>query len=704
MPDPIRDSFLSGIELTTNIESNPVIPNWLGEALLLGKYWVESGLLERLQKQVRVERGRMGDYEVCDFVLLLLSYAVSGEKTLKDFFAALKPVKSLLMAVWQRNKTPVASSLSRFLKDIDNSSLEALRTLFEKDLWERCFRGEDKGGLVDRTGQKYYLFDVDGTKQAARQRSLTSKEEYPRGQRRSRKACAKGYGGKKRGEGIRTRSAIAQAHTSEWLGTFGNPGNGSPGTDLKRACLLIQQYLQQHKLPGNRAIVRLDGYYGLPKFVNEIQQHQLGYLLRSRDYGLLEHHSIQNRLETSPGTFWSHPECHQVPEVFDLGFVEDSWVGYAAPVRLIVVRTPYNSERKRNVGKKKGDFIYELFITSHPETGLSGCDILSLYYGRGGFEKQLGDEDVEQDSDRWCSWHPQGQEFWQLLSQWVWNWRLWAGNAHQPQALRNTIWSPASPENFTPQENPTLTDEPLKLSSDSGQKPDSIIEAVEYGPMQVSQGWARSRNKFSGEDFTLINERALQCPASNIMYRREIRYNRYGDQLILFGINPRTCQQCPLKSQCLADGSKGTGGRRITVIRKKLSHPAEESSDHSSPQPVAQSQPLQEKPSTTPVTQPKEPVLWLDFPTTRLRRELSYQLAKQQLVIEPINVTTTINQPSPQFLTRDQRAHRRLSWIQRWERNSIVDTQARWRVTLFGISSTVLDWLNSLKPQPALII
>lgn len=39
------DSLLSGIELTTTIESNPVIPNWLGESILLGKYWIESGVL-----------------------------------------------------------------------------------------------------------------------------------------------------------------------------------------------------------------------------------------------------------------------------------------------------------------------------------------------------------------------------------------------------------------------------------------------------------------------------------------------------------------------------------------------------------------------------------------------------------------------------------------------------------------------------------
>ena len=75
MSEFTKKSLLSGLELTISNQSNPVIPNWLGESILLGKYWIESGLLERLQQQVRVSRGRMGDYEVCDFVLLLLIFA-----------------------------------------------------------------------------------------------------------------------------------------------------------------------------------------------------------------------------------------------------------------------------------------------------------------------------------------------------------------------------------------------------------------------------------------------------------------------------------------------------------------------------------------------------------------------------------------------------------------------------------------------------
>jgi nitroreductase len=683
----------AGLELATDQQPNPAIPRWLGEVVLLGEYWRTTGLLDRLQTQVRVNRGRMGQYEVCDFVLLLLAYAVSGLATLREFFEQLSSVQAVLMSVWQRQQCPGASTLSRFLGDIEGTALEQLRTLFEADLSEHGFDQSHSGGMMDRTGHHFWVFDVDGTHQVARQRTLVSDPSYPKVRRRSQGANAKGYLGRRRGEVTRTRSTVAQAHTSEWLGTFGAPGNGTPGADLEDACRIIGQYLQQHQMPGSRAIVRLDGYYGLPQFVNQIQQHQLGYILRSRDYGLLQHPALQTRLQTTPVQLWSHPEAHQEREVFDLGFVDDSWAGYSQPVRLIVVRTPYNPKRKHRIGKRLGSFIYELFITSHLQESLTGGDILSLYYGRGGFEKVLGDEDVEQDCDRWCSWHPEGQEFWQILSQWVWNWRLWAGFAHQPQPLRQTIWVAAEAQHPTPPINPAPSPEVLVLSERNAPCPP--VDSTTHGPMQVAGGWARGRGKFFGPDFTLLNERTLQCPAGHSMYRREVRQNRQGDLLILFGINPRTCQQCLLKSQCLADGSKGTGGRRITVVRKKLTSP------QTQPQPISIPQPL---PVTHSNPQQLLPVIWLDFPTTRLRRDLTHQLQKNQIVIEPIIRNIPMPQVKTAFITRDQRAHRRLTWAQRWDRNAITNAVAQWQVKLFGISSAVLDWLSSLKPRPVVII
>jgi hypothetical protein len=72
------------------------VPSWFGEAVLLGQYWLESGLVGYLEAEERGSRGRMGQYEVADFVLLVNSYAISGERTMADFFKSIAPVKEVM--------------------------------------------------------------------------------------------------------------------------------------------------------------------------------------------------------------------------------------------------------------------------------------------------------------------------------------------------------------------------------------------------------------------------------------------------------------------------------------------------------------------------------------------------------------------------------------------------------------------------------
>ncbi|MBD1856572.1 MULTISPECIES: hypothetical protein [Leptolyngbya] len=160
---------VASLEVTTTEQANPAIPTWFAEALLLGQYWQHCGLLERLQQQAHVNRGRMGKYEVCDFVLLLLAYAVSGLTSLEAFFEQLSSVASVLMSVWGRQHCPVASTLSRFLADVDNDAVEALRELFESALLEHSPIGPELG-VTDRSGKRWMVFDIDGTTKAVRHR------------------------------------------------------------------------------------------------------------------------------------------------------------------------------------------------------------------------------------------------------------------------------------------------------------------------------------------------------------------------------------------------------------------------------------------------------------------------------------------------------------------------------------------------------
>jgi hypothetical protein len=58
--------------------------------------------------------------------------------------------------------------------------IEALRTLFLDDLLSRPLANEQQiGSLMDRTSGEWVVFDLDGTREAARQRALPQTEDLP---------------------------------------------------------------------------------------------------------------------------------------------------------------------------------------------------------------------------------------------------------------------------------------------------------------------------------------------------------------------------------------------------------------------------------------------------------------------------------------------------------------------------------------------
>ncbi|HEY7127872.1 MAG TPA: hypothetical protein VH540_28340 [Ktedonobacterales bacterium] len=241
-------------------ESSPSTPFWMGEVAAFAQVLTHEGILKTIQEQVRFVRARLGQYDLIDFVTALLGYAVSGEPTLLAFYERLTPWASPFMALFGRNQLPHRSTLSRFLAALDQPTVEALRTLFQKDLLARS-PFSSPGGLCDRMGAELLVIDVDGTRQAASQRSLPQTEALPAPHRRFDQVCAPGYVGRKRGEVERTRTVVLQAHTHQFLGTFGGPGNGDYRSELRRAIEVITTYATHLALP--LASVRLASGWAL---------------------------------------------------------------------------------------------------------------------------------------------------------------------------------------------------------------------------------------------------------------------------------------------------------------------------------------------------------------------------------------------------------------------------------------------------------
>jgi hypothetical protein len=187
-------------------------------------------------------------------------YAISGEPTLEEFYERLQPFAVPFMALFERDRLPSRSALSRFLASLTEGPVEALRTFFLDDLLARPLTPDKQtGGLVDRAGNTWSVFDIDGTREAARQRALPQTDELPLPFRRLDDVCAPGYRGRKRGEIVRTRTTVSQAHSYQWLASFGNRGNGLYRTELRQSLAAIRQYLTAYQLPQEQTLLRLDG-------------------------------------------------------------------------------------------------------------------------------------------------------------------------------------------------------------------------------------------------------------------------------------------------------------------------------------------------------------------------------------------------------------------------------------------------------------
>ncbi len=273
------------------------------EVALMAAHLRKQGVLTKISEHVRFARRRFGRYEVIDFLAILFGYAISGEPSLEAFYERLQPFAALFMALFERDQLPARSTLSRFLAALTEAPVEALRTLFLDDLLSRPVSNEKQiGGLTDRERNAWVVFDIDGTREAARQRALPQTEALPPAFRRLDDVCAPGYRGRKRGQVVRTRTVVSQAHNFQWLGSFGNRGNGHYRTELRQALAAIGRYLTVHQFSKARTLLRLDGQYGIG-----------GRAGRSRWLRLRDKRQRVHRARSSARPSASAPPCRSVP-------------------------------------------------------------------------------------------------------------------------------------------------------------------------------------------------------------------------------------------------------------------------------------------------------------------------------------------------------------------------------------------------------
>lgn len=319
--------------------------------------------------------------------------------------------------MFDRDHLPARSTLSRFLTALTQEPVEALRSLFLTDLLSRPLSKERAtGDLVDREGSTRVVFEIDGTREAARQRALPQTEDLPAAYRRLDDVCAPGYTGRKRGEVVRPRTVVSQAHSYQWLGSFGNRGNGLYRKELRQALTAVARYLATHQLQQERSLIRLDGQYGTGAVLTDLAG--FAFVTRGKDYTVLDHPLVQARLHLPPDQLQQRPESLMVRSLYDCPEIP---VGPEGVLCRVIVATHQASKKKSPVGVTRAGIVYELFFTNLPQRAFTEVFVVELYLHRGAFEPTLSDEDQEIDPDRCCSHSAWGQECWQIVSQWVWN-------------------------------------------------------------------------------------------------------------------------------------------------------------------------------------------------------------------------------------------------------------------------------------------
>ena len=600
--------------------------------VLIIEHLRKQGVLTKLSERVRFPRRRFGHYEVIDFLAVLFGYAISGEHTLEAFYQRLQPFAIPFMALFERNRLPARSTLSRFLTALTQAPVEALRSLFLDDLLSRPLSKERQpGGLVGREGTVRIVFDIDGTREAARQRALPQTEELPPAFRRLDDLCAPGYTGRKRGEIVRTRTVISQAHTSQWLGSFGNRGNGLYRAELRQALWAIGRYLAMHQLSQEHVLLRFDGQYGTGAVIADLAD--FSFVMRGKDYTVLDHPLVQARLHLPPDQFLHRPESLVVRSLYDC---PDVPVGPEGVHCRVVVATHPAGKKKSRVGVTREGIVYELFFTRLPQQGFTASDVVELYLHRGAFEPVLADEDAEQDPDRWCSQSSCGQECWQIVAQWIWNLRLELGHQLHPDPVRTTEFAPAC--------SSTHEDVANFPSSPQG-----------YGSPEVALPWKTGR--FSGRDFALQPDGTLRCPAGQSLAVHERRPEADGSLRVVYAASIRSCRPCPLREQCQWLGHATKKPRQVSV----LLHPL--------------------------VVGPA-PLLWRDWSRRQYRRACIQLLRHQRVDVQHGQDHEVRAALFPPTLSRAQRAHYRLSFAERLARNARVCSASRPIITLFGVPET----------------
>jgi hypothetical protein len=236
------------------------------------------------------------------------------------------------------------------------------------------------------------------------------------------------------------------------------------------------------------------------------------------------------------------------------------------------------------------------------------------------------------------------------------------GQHLSPSPLRLTEFAPAA--------------EPIAVQAhEPAQEATQALQPAAYGPPQ----WARPSftKGFAGSDFVPQPDGTLRCPADHPLSVHERRPERNGSVRVVYGARLVHCRPCPLREQC-QESPTTKKPRQVSAVF----WPVE----------ACASVPI--RPLVPP--QARHPVLWGDWPRSRLRRNFIRALHTQtvELTFRSRLPEEGLSTGDDDMQTRAQRAHYRLSWLQRQVRNACPASAPPLDITIYGLPASLAQYVQ----------
>jgi len=216
----------------------------------------------------------------------------------------------------------------------------------------------------------------------------------------------------------------------------------------------------------------------------------------------------------------------------------------------------------------------------------------------------------------------------------------------------------------------------------------AVPQTTYYAPPR----WAhRSFTKgFAGTDFVPQPDGTLLCPAGHPLSVHERRPERNGSLRIVYGARIVHCRSCPLREHCL-ESPTTKKPRQVSAVLWPLQA---NRSDLAPPSPPSLASSGGCEASSQLSALAPHPVLWADWPRASFRRHWLDTLRTQT-----VELTGSAGGPpqdcsvsqTPPVQTRAQRAHYRLSWLQRLARNARSASAPALTITIYGLPPSLAE-------------